>query len=58
VLGTISISIGVAQFAPGEAAEAVLARADACLYGAKQSGRNLVIGQGDARIATLEASAA
>jgi diguanylate cyclase len=58
VLGTISISIGVAQFAPGEAAEAVLARADACLYGAKQSGRNLVIGQGDARIAKLEANAA
>jgi diguanylate cyclase len=55
VLGTISISIGVAQFAPGEAAEAVLARADACLYGAKQSGRNLVIGQGDARIANLAA---
>jgi diguanylate cyclase len=55
VLGTITISIGVAQFAPGEAAEAVIRRADACLYGAKQNGRNLVIGQSDARIANLAA---
>ena len=36
VLGTITISIGVAQFAPGETVETVIRRADACLYGAKQ----------------------
>jgi diguanylate cyclase len=58
VLGNITISIGVAQFAPGEAAEAVIRRADACLYGAKSHGRNLVINQADARIAPLETSAA
>ena len=29
-------------------------RADACLYGAKHNGRNLVINQNDARIATLK----
>ncbi len=55
VLGTITISIGVAEFGAGETVEAVIARADACLYGAKQNGRNLVIGQNDQRIATLAA---
>jgi diguanylate cyclase len=58
VLGTITISIGVASFEPGETAEAVIRRADACLYGAKHSGRNLVINQSDARMAALETSAA
>jgi diguanylate cyclase len=58
VLGTITISIGVAAFAPNDTAEAVIRRADACLYGAKQHGRNLVVNQNDARIATLESSAA
>jgi diguanylate cyclase len=53
ILGTITISIGVAQFAEGEASEAVIRRADACLYGAKHHGRNLVIHQNDARAAPL-----
>jgi diguanylate cyclase len=58
ILGAITISIGVAQFAAGESAEATIMRADACLYGAKHSGRNLVINQNDARMAALEPSAA
>ena len=58
VLGTITISIGVAQFAAQEGVEAVVRRADACLYGAKHSGRNLVINQDDARMAAMETSAA
>ena len=58
ILGTITISIGVAKFAPGEAVEDVIRRADACLYGAKHNGRNLVINQDDARMAALETSAA
>jgi len=58
VLGSITISIGVAQLAPGETAEAAIRRADACLYGAKHNGRNLVINQDDARMAALETSAA
>ncbi len=58
VLGTITISIGVAQFAPGDSIEAVIRRADACLYGAKRSGRNMVLGQDDPRAATLVPSAA
>lgn len=58
ILGAITISIGVAQFAPGESAESVIRRADACLYGAKNHGRNLVINQNDPRMAALEPSAA
>ena len=58
ILGTITISIGVAQFAALEGVETVVRRADACLYGAKHSGRNMVINQNDARMAALETSAA
>jgi diguanylate cyclase len=58
VLGIITISIGVAQFGEGETAETVIRRADACLYGAKQHGRNLVINQNDDRMAALQVSAA
>jgi diguanylate cyclase len=58
VLGIITISIGVAEFGDGETAESVIRRADACLYGAKQHGRNLVVNQGDSRMSALEVSAA
>jgi diguanylate cyclase len=58
VLGAITISIGVAQFGKGETAETVIRRADACLYGAKNNGRNLVIAQDDPRMAAMEISAA
>ena len=56
VLGTITISIGVAQFAPHEAAEVTVRRADACLYGAKQNGRNLVISESDPRMVSILAA--
>jgi diguanylate cyclase len=58
VLGTITISVGVAEFAPGDSIETVIRRADAYLYGAKNNGRNMVMGQNDPRIAALESSAA
>ncbi len=58
VLGTITISIGVAQFVPGESADTAIRRADSCLYGAKHHGRNLVVNQNDPRMAALEPSAA
>ena len=58
VLGTITISIGVAHFSRGETGDAVIRRADACLYGAKHHGRNLVINQLDPRMSALETSAA
>jgi diguanylate cyclase len=58
VLGTITISIGVAQFLPGDTADMVIRRADACLYGAKQNGRNMVLNQDDPRMAAQISSAA
>ena len=58
VLGSITISIGVAEFGADETGESLIRRADACLYGAKQHGRNLVVNQGDKRMAALEVSAA
>lgn len=58
ILGTITISIGVSQFANGENADTLIRRADACLYGAKHAGRNLVVGQDDSRMAALEIDAA
>ena len=41
-LGKMTISIGVAEFQPGEEQENLLERADAALYTAKRSGRNRV----------------
>ncbi|MBZ2189794.1 GGDEF domain-containing protein [Alcanivorax sp. JB21] len=38
-----SISIGIAQYRPGEPLDATLARADRCLYQAKLSGRDQVV---------------
>ena len=38
-----TVSAGIAQWEPGEAAEALVARADSALYDAKNSGRNRVI---------------
>ena len=39
---TITVSMGVAQFQPGERSDLVLKRADAALYRAKAAGRNQV----------------
>ena len=46
-LGTITVSIGVARFEPGEAANDMIERADACLLAAKQAGRNGIAAQTD-----------
>ena len=58
VLGTITISIGVAEFTAGDTVESVIRRADACLYSAKQNGRNMVLGEKDSRMAAQISSAA
>ena len=38
----LTVSVGVAQYRPGETAEALIARADARLYAAKRNGRDRV----------------
>lgn len=43
ILGRISISVGVAEFVPGDTLVSFVGRADACLYAAKNAGRNCVI---------------
>ncbi|CAO3400004.1 Putative diguanylate cyclase (GGDEF domain) [Azospirillum palustre] len=40
--GTVALSVGVAQFRPGEPALTLVRRADQALYAAKRSGRNRV----------------
>ncbi|MHB1862422.1 MAG: GGDEF domain-containing protein [Gemmatimonadaceae bacterium] len=39
---TITTSVGIAKWAPGEVLESVIARADAAMYRAKEMGRNCV----------------
>ena len=41
-LDSVTISLGVAQFLPGEDAATFISRADACLYTSKGAGRNRV----------------
>ena len=50
-LGRITVSIGVAALRPGETPQALIERADSCLYAAKRSGRNRVISEADAEAA-------
>ncbi|MBO6692249.1 diguanylate cyclase [Parvibaculum sp.] len=42
-LGRVTMSMGIAQFKPGDTAASLIERADACLYEAKRAGRNRVI---------------
>ncbi len=46
-LGRITISSGVAVMHPGDSAQALIERADDCLYAAKRNGRNRVICEDD-----------
>jgi len=46
-LGTITISIGAAQFRPGESLESFVDRSDQALYAAKEAGRNRVATESD-----------
>ena len=45
ILGTITISVGVAQLSAGDRGETLVKRADTCLYRAKHTGRNRVVGE-------------
>ena len=42
-LGVITMSMGVAEFRPGDTVESLIERADTCLYDAKDKGRNCVV---------------
>lgn len=44
-LGTITISLGVAQYRGGEEPAKLIERADECLYAAKEAGRNCVVNE-------------
>ena len=58
ILGSITISIGVAELGDGEDSTTLIQRADMCLYSAKRAGRNCVIAENDPRAAVAEADAA
>ncbi|PZA11909.1 GGDEF domain-containing protein [Rhodopseudomonas palustris] len=47
VLGRVTMSAGVSTLKPGDDADALIERADACLYAAKRNGRNRVICETD-----------
>jgi diguanylate cyclase len=44
-LGRIAISAGMASWREGETGQALLERADACLYKAKRNGRNRALSE-------------
>lgn len=46
-LGTVTLSLGVARYIPGESADQFVERADSALYAAKNAGRNTVIAAGE-----------
>jgi diguanylate cyclase len=47
ILGRVTISVGVSMLKPGDDTDALIGRADACLYAAKRNGRNRVICESD-----------
>ena len=46
-MGTITLSLGIAQITTDDSLDSLIKRADACLYAAKRSGRNCVITEND-----------
>ncbi|MBI5261901.1 MAG: GGDEF domain-containing protein [Bradyrhizobium sp.] len=56
LLPTITVSIGVAQFQPGESMNELIERCDRALYRAKQSGRNRVVTEAELETALAAAS--
>jgi diguanylate cyclase len=47
ILGRVTISVGVSMLKPGDDTDALIERADACLYAAKRNGRNRVVCEAD-----------
>lgn len=57
-LGHITLSIGVALYRKGESADSIVARADCCLYAAKEGGRDQVKCETDPDVKLEETEAA
>jgi len=57
-LGSITISLGVATLRAGDSPDELVRRADACLYTAKRSGRNMVVSDEQLTVVKNSASAA
>lgn len=51
MLGRVTISVGVSMLKQGDDTDALIERADACLYAAKRNGRNRVICEADPEFA-------
>ena len=51
-LGAVTVSIGVAQYRVGESLSDFIHRADQALYAAKRTGRNKVLDENTAKLAT------
>ena len=51
ILGRVTISVGVSMLKPGDDADSLIERADACLYAAKRAGRNRVVCEADSEYA-------
>ena len=47
ILGRVTISVGVSMLRAGDDTDALIERADACLYAAKRGGRNKVVCEND-----------
>ncbi len=56
ILGAITVSAGVAVFAPGEPGLQFIERADAGLYAAKNNGRNRVVSEADPQFTAATAA--
>jgi diguanylate cyclase len=55
-LGRVTISVGVAMLHRDDAVRSLIERADACLYAAKRSGRNLVVCETDPEVRPIAES--
>jgi diguanylate cyclase len=52
-LGRVTISVGVAVLRPGDTPQTLIGRADACLYAAKNNGRNRVVSESDPELSLI-----